>query len=174
MFMLKKFSVVMMAFALVTSAAACDDKPTEPSPETVMFDAQLSPANEVPAVSNAEAGGNGTVSVTMEVTRNAAGAIASATASFSVSLTNFPAGTALTMAHIHAGAVGSNGAIVVNTGLTAGEVTLAAGSGNFTRSGIAVDAAVAQDIVNSPAGFYFNVHSVLNGSGMARGQLVRR
>jgi hypothetical protein len=36
-----------------------------------------------------------------------------------------------------------------------------------------VAAATLQQIVNNPAGFYFNVHSPANPGGVARGQLNR-
>ena len=32
----------------------------------------------------------------------------------------------------------------------------------------------AQNIINNPGGFYYNVHSTLNPGGFARGQLVRQ
>jgi hypothetical protein len=33
---------------------------------------------------------------------------------------------------------------------------------------------LAQQILAAPGTFYFNVHSVVNGAGMVRGQLVRQ
>jgi hypothetical protein len=158
--------------ALAVSAAACDESPTNPS-STVVFTAQLSPVNEVPPVTNAEASGSGNVTITFAVNRDN-GAITSATAAFLVNLTGFPSNTPLTMAHIHIGTVGNVGNIVVDTGLVQGEVALANGSGSFAKSGISVTPALAQDIIDNPAGYYFNVHSVLNSGGMVRGQLVRQ
>jgi hypothetical protein len=35
------------------------------------------------------------------------------------------------------------------------------------------DVALFQQIINNPAGFYFNAHSTLNPGGVARGQLVK-
>lgn len=163
------------AFAsLVMFGAACDDSPTSPSEETVTFTAQLLPANEVPPVANAEASGTGTTVIELRVSRNDAGTIIDAEADFQVNLTGFPVDTPVTMAHIHTGSAGQNGEIVVNTGLVAGQVTLGTGSGSFSRNGIDVSPAVAQSILTTPAGFYFNVHSVINPGGMARGQLVRQ
>jgi hypothetical protein len=92
---------------------------------------------------------------------------------FVVNLSGFPAGTPINIAHIHTGATGVNGAVLVSTTLAAGEVVLATGSGSFTKTATGVDAAVAQSIVNNPAGFYFNAHSTLNGGGVVRGQLVK-
>jgi hypothetical protein len=166
-------SVVLIA-ALAGVTAACDDSPTDPSPADVTFTAQLAPANEVPPVAGPEATGSGNVTITMRLTRNSAGTITAATADFQVSLSGFPAATPLTAAHIHPGLAGQNGTFVVNTGLTAGEVTLTNGAGSFTKTGISVTAQTAQDILNNPGSFYFNVHSVLNPAGIARGQLVRQ
>ena len=167
-----RIPVAAAVAGLFALAVACDS--TSPSTESVTFTAQLSPANEVPPVSNAEASGGGTGTIVLKVNRDSGGAITSATADFQVSLTNFPAGTALTLAHIHRGAVGVAGNIVVDTGLTSGQVVLTTGAGAFTRNGIAVTASLAQEILSTPSGFYLNIHSALNGTGMARGQLVRQ
>ena len=167
------FSALTAIVAISALTACNDDSPTEPSTETVTFTAQLSPANEVPPVANAEATGSGTAVVTFVINRDGAGAITSAVAGFNITLAGFPAGTTLTMAHIHRGAIGTNDDIVVDTGITAGEVVLTSGSGSFVKNGIGVAPALAQEILSGPAGFYVNVHSVLNGGGMARGQLVR-
>ena len=114
------------------------------------------------------------MTVRLNVSRNSAGSITGATANFQASLTGFPAGTALTMAHIHAGAAGANGDIVVNAGLTAGEVSLVNGGGSFTKNGISVSTDAATNFANAPFNFYFNVHSALNPNGVARGQLFRQ
>ena len=43
-----------------------------------------------------------------------------------------------------------------------GEVTLTGGAGSFSKMGVTVMPAVAQEIVSAPANFYFNVHSTMN------------
>lgn len=161
-----------LALVLCAGIAACDDNsPTSPS-DTAKLTAQLSPANEVPPVANAESSGSGAVTITVHLTRDAAGTITAATADFSVTLTGFPVNTPLTMAHIHTGAVGVAGAVLVNTGLSSGQVTLSNGAGSFTENGVSIPASTAQEILANPAQYYFNVHTVLNPSGVARGQLV--
>jgi hypothetical protein len=149
-------------------AAGCgDDSPTAPSTAPAVFTAQLSPANEVPAVTNSESGGSGLVQITFDMT-------GSPTASFHIQLTGFPSGTTIVGAHIHPGAAGVNGGVIVNTGLTAASpLALTEGITSFNATNIAVSAETAQAILNNPAGFYFNVHSPLNPGGVARGQLVR-
>jgi hypothetical protein len=171
---MKRFTILAVALALF---AACDDEPTSPSSTAPTFTAILSPANEVPPISNAEAAGSGTVSITLNnITRDASGAITAATADFQVSLTGFPAGTTLTAAHIHNARAGVNGGTINNLGIAANEFVLATGSVNFPKQNIPFTASLVgqvQNMLNDPAGFYFNVHSTLNPGGVARGQLTR-
>lgn len=173
---MKRLSILAVALAMM--AAGCSkNSSTSPTPTTPaanpLFSAVLSPANEVPPVTNAESTVFGTANITMTTTKDGAGNITAATATFAVTLGGFPAGAAVNLAHIHPGAAGVNGSPLVNLGLAAGEVTVANGLASFTKSSIAVDPAVAQQIITNPAGFYFNVHSTLNPGGVARGQLVK-
>ena len=166
----------LLAIVLSVFVSACGDDPA-PAPSTVnqppRFSATLSPANEVPAVTNAEATASGTATITLNTTKDTAGNITAATADFSVTLSGLPAGTSITAAHIHTGAAGVAGGVLVNPGLTAGEVVVTNGSGSFTKMSVNVTVEQANNIIANPAGFYFNVHSALNGGGLMRGQLVR-
>ena len=148
---------------------------TSPNALKPTFTATLLPANEVPPITNAEASGRGEATITFDVTRDGAGNITGGTGTFVVSLTGFPAGTPFNIAHIHQGPATGTGAIVFSTALVAGEaVANASGAASFTKTGVApADPAILQQIVNNPAGFYFNVHSTLNPGGVARGQLVK-
>ena len=172
---MKRLLILGAAFVFVTG---CGSKSTTaPSnANQVKFVATLLPANEVPAITNAEASGNGLATITFNLTRDSAGAITAANADFLVTLNSFPANTPVTAAHIHPGAAGVNGSPLVNLGIASGEIVLASGTGNFTKTGITsnLDPARAQDIINNPASYYFNVHSVMNGGGFARGQLVKQ
>jgi hypothetical protein len=162
---------------VLAATATCDnndDSPTDPSDETVTFLAQLSPAKEIPAVTGAEAAGSGTARIMFRLDRDSANTITDAEADFQVTLAGFPPNTPLTMAHIHDGESDDVGDIVVNTNLAAGQVTLTTGATTFTREDISVPPSLAQQIINTPSDFYFNVHSSLNPSGMARGQLVKQ
>ena len=168
----------LACFALLAGllVSGCSKSSTSPSTTTSTgpkFTAALSPANEVPPITNADVTGSGTATVTMTLFKDTAGNITVATADFVVSLTGFPAGTALTGAHIHPGAAGTTGGVIVNTGLTTGEITLTSGAGGITKGSITVDPALAQAIINTPSGYYFNVHTTLNTGGAVRGQLVR-
>jgi hypothetical protein len=134
--------------------------------------ANLSPANEVPPIANAENTGGGAVQVTFNVTRDANGAITGGTVDFHFQLSGFPSSTTISAAHIHPGAAGVNGGVLVNTGLST-PVAQTGGVLTFTATAINVPAATLQAIVNNPAGYYFNVHSPTNPGGVARGQLNR-
>ena len=168
------YRLASLALVMGLVAAGCSDSPTTPTPPAApQFTSTLLPSNEVPAVTNADSAGRGTVTVTLNTTKDAAGNITAATANFQVTLSGFPANTTLTGAHIHQAAAGANAGVVVNTGLTNGEIVLSTGSGNFAKNTITVDPAVAQGLINNPPGFYFNVHTTLNTGGAVRGQLTR-
>jgi hypothetical protein len=166
-------SGVLVFAVCLLGAAGCDDSGTAPSNLPLVFTAQLSPANEVPPVGNAESTGRGAVQITFNVTRDSAGAISSGTVDFHFQVNGFPGTLAVIAAHIHTGAAGANGPIVVNTGVTSGAVATPNGLGSFSVSGINVAPATIQNILNNPAAFYFNVHSTQNPGGFTRGQLTR-
>jgi hypothetical protein len=90
-----------------------------------------------------------------------------------VNVTGFPAGTALTQSHIHPGAAGANGGVLVSLGLSAGEVNFPTGSGSFSKQGITLTVDQANTILANPGGFYLNIHTAANPNGVARGQLTR-
>jgi len=174
--------VAILAIALTTFAAGCGSKtPTTPStnPNQVKFTAALLPSNEVPAITDAEGSGRGTVNVTLNLTKDAAGAITAATADFALDVNSFPAGTPITSAHIHPGAAGVNGSVMLSMGLGNGEIVLT----NGTQTGIVKTGqtnggtftpAQAQDMINNPQNYYFNIHSAAHAGGVARGQLVKQ
>ena len=160
--------------ALCLTAVGCSkDSPSTPTaPTNPTFTAALSPANEVSAVQGGEGTGSGTGTFTMVLNKDAAGNVTSATATFVATLQGFPAGTTINLMHIHQGAPGCQCPVVVNSNIAAGQV-LASGSGSITAQNQPVTAEIAQGILNNPAGFYFNVHSAVNGGGVARAQLTR-
>jgi hypothetical protein len=169
---MKRLSLSLVVLALI--AGCSKDSPGSPSGTTKpTFTADIRPSNEVPPVSNAEASGSGNVTVTFDTTTNTSGAITAASATFVVNATGFPPNTPINAAHIHPGVAGVNGGVLLSTTLAAGEVTLTNGSGSFTKTVSTVDPAVAQNIINNPSAFYFNIHSTLNPGGVARGQLVK-
>ena len=170
---MKRLAVAASIAALTFGVSACDDDPTSPSSTPAIFTSTLLPANEVPPVTGAQATGSGTVTITLNVSRDGAGNVTAATADFVVAVTGFPAGMALTAAHIHPGAAGTTGSPVVDLALSSGEVTFATGSGSFTKSGITVAVAQANGMLTNPSAFYYNIHTSANPGGVARGQLTR-
>lgn len=171
---MNRLSALIVCLSIL--AAGCSDSsspnaPSQGSVTTSTFTLPLSPANEVPAIVNADASGSGTAVIALTVTRDNAGNISSATANIQITVTGFPAGTRVTDAHIHGGAAGSNAGVVLNAGLAAGELVVTNGSGSVTKSGINVPADRAAAILGNRAGHYFNVHTALNPDGAIRAQL---
>jgi hypothetical protein len=177
--MKRVLSILALCLTVGLAASACDDNNSPGAPPSAnpipdpTFRATLTTDNEVPPVTNAQAGATGVMNITINASRDAAGAIIAAGVTFNGTLANFPAGTIITAAHIHPGAAGTNGGIIVNTGITAGEITLATGSGTLVKSGIAISTDLANQIIANPSAFYFNAHTALNPGGAVRGQLVR-
>lgn len=180
----------MKLLALATAAAlivaACGGG-AQPAPTTaattaapaaanqVVFTADLKPTNEVPPVTGAEASGSGKATVTLNLTRSAAGAITAATADFDVVLSGFPASTAITVGHLHKAAAGANGPVSVGIKTDqANPIALATGGTTITKTGLTVPPDVAQQIIDDPAGYYVNIHSAMHGGGLVRGQLSRQ
>jgi len=176
----KYWGVLVLTAAVMAAGCGSDDNSTTtPSnPNTVTFSATLLPSNEVPAISNAEQSGRGTATVTFNLTRNTAGAIQSGTVDFHYDLTAFPVGTTITASHIHPGAAGANGSVLISTGQSAATALgLPNGAGSWEARAVTgqnVDATNLQAIIDNPSGYYFNVHSTTNAGGVARGQLVKQ
>jgi len=117
----------------------------------VTFNTTLSGANEVPP---ADPDGIGTATVTVD---NATSQICYTLAVQNIAL---PA----TAAHIHRGAAGVKGDVVVPFDVAPDA------SGNAT-SCVNVDPTLLQEIASNPAGFYVNVHSSEFPDGAVRGQV---
>jgi hypothetical protein len=160
---MKRLALVA-ATLMVFGAAGCgSDNPNTPS-DTTIFTVQLSALNEIPAVTNTEVSARGTAVITVNKATN--------TIDFSVSLNSFPTTSVLTAAHIHPGAAGATGSVLVGTGLTAANApSLASGSATFTFAGVQATAEQVTNILAAPQNFYFNVHTQANGPGVMRGQL---
>jgi hypothetical protein len=159
-------AAVVLAVACSSPAAAPSPTPSptpspSPSPANV-FKATLSPTNEVPPITSAEATCAGDATVTFSTT----------SAKFDVVIRGCPSTTVINIGHIHEGAAGANGGVVINTGLTAGELTLSGGGATFSKTATA-DAALISRIMANPAGFYVNFHSAAHGGGVIRGQLTK-
>ncbi len=115
------------------------------------FSTTLSGANEVPP---ADPDGTGTAAVTVDM--------ANSQICYTLSVQNIalPA----VAAHIHRGAAGEKGGVVVPFDLAPDA------NGNAT-SCVKVDSALLNEIATNPAGFYVNVHSSEFPDGAVRGQV---
>lgn len=177
---MKRLIIGAMGLAVAITAVRCggsnNNNPTGPSTTgPIVFSAQLSAANEVPPITNADSNARGTATLTMNVPRDSAGVPNGAgTVNFAVQLSGFPAGTPIILGHIHTGAAGVNGGAIVTTGLSAAAPTLLNdGTANMSFNDRTVSQADAAAIYSNPAGYYVNFHSQLNPGGAVRGQMVR-
>lgn len=149
------------ATAVRTTAAPT---PTPTPATTAVSAATLLSTEENPPIASAEATCTGTATVTLNKATNSG--------KFDVEVKGCPATTELNIMHIHRGAKGANGGVVVNSGLAAGEWKLTAGAGTISKNIATIDAALLNEIIATPSAFYYNVHSTLHASGVIRGQLV--
>ena len=138
-----------------------------PTPQTkFVFTADLKSTEENPPIAGTEATCAGSATVTIDQ--------AAKTGVFEMNVRSCPADTEVANAHIHKGPKGTNGAVVVPSGLTAGEFKLTGGAGTLTKNIATIDAAVVTDILANPDAFYFNIHSKTNAGGVIRAQLVKK
>jgi CHRD domain len=175
---MKRYVLVGIA---VLAAACGSSSPSSPSgqPNTVVFTAAMSAANEVPPITNADQNAKGNATITFHLTRDGSGTITAATVDYVYSLNGFPAGTPIRATHIHEGGPNIGGGVVLDSGLTpATAITLTDGSTtNITFTGLTNfvgGISLIQKIIDNPNGYYFNVHSNLNPGGAVRGQLVKQ
>jgi hypothetical protein len=162
-----------LAGLIAACAPAAQPSPT-PAPPTptptpqarTTLVADLRSTNEVPPASGAEAACSGRATVTIDTG-------ASPTVSFEITVSG--CSTTVTAGHIHEGAAGVNGSVRVNTGISAQQPEAVQTGGTMIRKpNVSVDAALAQQIVSNPSGWYVNLHSQAHPGGFIRGQLARQ
>ncbi len=165
---MKKILLVLAAFGASVFAQTS---------ETAVFLAALSPDNEVPAVTGYAA--SGTAVLYAHVIRDAQGQITSGSVDF-VMFHNFPDTPTLTGLHIHSGAAGANGPVVINTGIGGGanSLTVATARGNFARQAPVMPdnanaVAALRGLFTAPQNYYVNLHSSNYPGGVIRGQVYR-
>jgi len=142
----------MQADMMAMTPEATSSVSSDATSSNLNLAATLMGANEVPGPGDTDA--TGTAAVTIDM--------ANGQVCYTISIQNvtLPA----TMAHIHRGAAGVKGGVVVPF------TTVPDASGNAT-SCEKVDAALLQEIASNPSGFYVNVHTSDFPDGAARGQL---
>jgi uncharacterized protein (TIGR03437 family) len=137
------------------------------------FQAAMSPANEVPAITDLNA--SGAAQVLAETIRNPDGTVAAGAVVFDVNY-RFPDAVDLTGLHIHDQVAGQNGPVTIGTNLSAANpVVSATGFGNVSRQGLVTEGsalASLNSLVQNPEKHYVNLHSRVNPSGVVRAQLA--
>lgn len=167
---MKRVAIAVSMLAIGVAGCGSNSSPTSPS-SLKIFTVQLSPANEVPPVTDAESSGRGTAVITIHTDTN--------TVDFAISMSGFPSDTKMILAHIHPGAAGVNGGALIGvTGLAASTpLTLTSGAATYSVTGVSAAtnqnsaATNIQNILANPQNFYFNVHSTNHTGGVMRGQL---
>ena len=171
--------LAIFVLALAFGAPACDDdNPVGPSNSgPIVFTAELRASNEVPAIAGAEANGQGRVTITFNVPRDASGNITGdGTWNVQAVLSGLTDTTVIRAAHIHGpnAPAGVNATVFIDTGLTpANAIPTPGGSATINFEGVFILGTRAQAVLDNPANNYFNMHSNANTGGVVRGQLTR-
>ena len=133
------------------------------------FQAHLSPSAEVGPI---EGTSGGEATILVHTWRDAEGALVRAIVDYTVLVS---VGELMVSGlHIHRGAIGTNGGVVIGSGVgVMGPVRLGPGGRSlFSQADVDSDGlAAVQAILDDPAGHYVNVHTPTNPGGEMRGQL---
>ncbi|MFN3325460.1 MAG: CHRD domain-containing protein [Bryobacteraceae bacterium] len=143
--------------------------------ESIPFRVVLSPLNEVPPLTGLDASGSGTLWA--HVVRQANGRITSASFDFKIKH-NFAEEVRITGLHVHRGAAGVNGPVVIDSGIAGGDrsILAPAGQGAIFRQAQITDTSsnagmALVQMIDNPSGFYINLHTAANPAGAIRGQV---
>ena len=150
--------VAVLALVVIGGAGGAPAKPKpgkgKPSlSATPVFKLRLKPSQEVPAIKDLRADAVG--HVTFDLTRNASGAITSGEVVFYFNYA-FPGPVTISGLHIHLGAKGAIGGVVVDSGTA--EPVDADGTGNLTKV-VTGSPATLQAILDNPRAYYVNLHT---------------
>ena len=156
--------VAIVALTMVAGAAA--KKPALSA--TPVFKLNLKGSQEVPP--NKDQKGSARGSVTFDLTRDSAGAITSGDVVFSFNY-SFASPTTVIGLHIHQGAKGATGGIVVGAVLSANDAADADGVGNITSVVTGTSPGTLQAILDNPRGYYVNLHTPAHSGGALREQM---
>jgi CHRD domain len=139
------------------------------STQTFYVKAKLSPDNESPAITGVTSSGTARARVTVD--RDVAGTITSGVVTFDVAY-QFGRAVTLTGFHFHSAAVGSNGPVVINSGLASMPEPDGVGSLTFTTPALttAEQITALNGLATTPHLYYINLHTSDNPGGEIRGQ----
>ena len=162
--------VGVVALAAVSTAGGTATQKGKGKPSksaTPVFKLNLKPSQEVPRIRGLRASAVG--HVTFDLTRNEAGAITAGEVIFYFNY-SFPGTVTISGLHIHQGAKGTNGGIVVDSGTS--EPADADGQGNLTKV-VSGTPATLQAILDNPRGYYVNLHTTTpnHPGGAVRAQM---
>jgi CHRD domain len=141
-------SVFVLAGVLGVVGAAGATRASEAAQGGRPLHATLLPANQVPPVAS---NGSGAALVTLN---QGQGEVC-----WDITVSNLT--TPIILAHIHSGAAGSNGPVVVDFVEPV----------NGLNGCVPADAALIKDIRQNPSAYYVNVHTTMFPGGEVRGQL---
>lgn len=140
--------------------------------DTMTFDVEMSPANEVPALT---LDASAPAQITVHTVRAEDGGVLAGMVEFDVN-PRFPGAVEMTGLHIHDGAAGVNGPVIINTGLSAANsVKSDTGFANIYRTvtvGDGAGLATLNSLVRNPENHYVNLHTTVNPGGVVRAQLA--
>jgi hypothetical protein len=155
-----------LAACMMASAIAVEAQSTS----TALFRALASPSHENPPIVGSQSSGE--VLIEMRLDRDAAGNLTQAVVDFRVNY-NFPVTETVRAFHIHRGAPGVNGPVVVDPRF--GPPVDLTGSGTLFRNVVITDPVgleTIRAILARPSDFYFNLHTASAPGGLIRGQLA--
>lgn len=139
--------------------------------ESIPYRAILSSANETTQPASPV---TGAATVWLHLVRDSKGNVVSGSVDATVSFNFTAAGTATAM-HIHKGAAGTDGPVVIPFTLAStpvsGQGTFPVAQTNFPSSAVTLD--TINGILTDPTQFYYNVHTTDSPNGVMRGQLQR-
>ena len=142
----------------------------------VTLEASLSTLHENPLIAGRDASGRASIEIRLDQATTAGPVFTATKATVRVNITAATAQSeVVTAAHIHRGARGVNGPVVVDFGFTTPTNTGPGQAANLTTKFEVTDAtalAVLNEIVNEPGAFYANIHTQQHPGGHIRGQLA--
>lgn len=146
---------IAFSFAAILLLASCDkdETPVTPEPTVVKeYSVRLNAANEIAATTRTE---NSIASVKI---------FSNNSVTLSNTFSNFTAGDAITMAHIHIGDAVNNGPVIL-------PFTIVATGANVEAKATDVRQSLIDSLKNNVTDFYVNIHSTQLPGGLARGQI---
>lgn len=145
------FSKLLMASALLVGLASCEDD--DDVLATKDWNVTMNTASEVPAPTGRTETGRATFKL-----------LGDNSLQYTLAVDSVAAGDSLTMAHLHAGAQGVAGPVILPLTMT---FTGDSASGTITG----VRQTLADSLRNGTGGIYVNVHSTQVPTGLVRGQV---